>query len=384
MMRVFYVMKRYLTPFNEGYTIGSRNLITAASLKKIKATVFTVEPPNRDVHKSEAYVSPTLIGESYHLDDLITFPHIALLSSMRESDIIHFLPNLAGDTYAFFVRQAKTAKIVVHFSHPYEPFIHSPLSRFRLFSLLDKISDYAFCTTEFLAKYFREHTRMAPERIFRVPFPIDTNKYRPLGKKEEFRSKYGISHGSVIAYVGQVEPVRGIFVLLQAFSRIAKTDVDVQLVISSPQMQFEEKYMVAVHELLKSLKLEEKVILLPPQPHLEEIYNLADVIVFPYLQPYYRTDPPLTLLEAMASGGVVVASAVGVANSLIVNGRNGKLVKCASVEALCEALSDCVRNVDEYRSLGMNARETIMADFSIDKVGFQMANIYNKILQDKN
>jgi len=375
-------MKRYLTPFIEGYTIGSKSVIKAARLAGVNATVFSAEPWGCQKEKPATYVVPTLFAEKYYAADLVTASSASFLSSLHDHEIIHFLPNLAGDIYASFIRPKlrKGTKIIGHFAHPYHPYIHSPLSRFRISFLFNKVVDYVFCTNKFLMKYFRENTGMHESRIFCIPFPIDTDKYKSLPKKEKLRERYGVSGEHVIAFVGQIEPVRGVFVLINALGKVTKCIDNIQLVISSPRLQCERPYIFALKEMIKKLKLEDKVVLLPPQHHLEEIYNLADVVVFPYTQPYYYMDPPLTLLEAMASGALVIASAVGSANELVINGRNGKLIKPKSVEALAEGIVELLRNDDDYRFLGVNARETILSKFSMNTIGSVLAQIYESIL----
>lgn len=379
------MMKRYLSQSFEGYTIGSKNVIKAARLNGVNATVFSAEPSDCQIDEPATYISRTLFAEKFHVDNLITASYASLLSSLRDYDIIHFLPNLAGDIYASFIcpKLRKETKTIAHFSHPYHPYIYSPFSRLRLSFLCKKVLDYVLCTTNFLVRYFRENTGMQDSRIFCTPLPTDTDKYKPLPQKEKLREKHGVSGEHVIAFVGQIEPVRGVFVLLHAFNKVVKIIDNIQLVISSPRQQYERPYISALQETVRKLKLEDKVVLLPPQRCLEEIYNLADVVVFPYTQPYYHMDPPLTLLEAMASGALVIASAVGAVNELVVNGKNGKLVKPRSVETLAEAIVDGVKNADNYRFLGIKARETIISKFSMNRVGSVLASIYTKILEQK-
>ncbi len=377
-------MKRYLTPYFEGYTIGSKNLIRAANSAGVKSTVFSAEPWGCQTEQPSTYVLPALFAETFHADDLIMASYVALLPSLNDYDIIHFLPNLAGDIYASFIRSRRKEenRIIAHFPHPYHPFISSPFSRLRLSFLCHKVLDYIFCTTNFLAYYFLKNTRMQKSRIFCVPLPIDTNKYRPLPQKEKLREKHGISEKHVVAFVGQIEPVRGVFMLLQAFRKVVKQIHDIKLVISSPGLKFESPYVFVLKQTVKELKIEDKVILLPPQSQLEEIYNLADVVVFPYVQPYHYMDPPLTLLEAMASGALVLASGVGAANELIFNEENGRLVKPRSLEDLTKAIVDCVKSSD-HSSLGVKARETIMSKYSINRIGATLAETYKRILESK-
>ncbi|NVM31835.1 MAG: glycosyltransferase family 4 protein [Candidatus Helarchaeota archaeon] len=382
--KVCYMMKRYLTPFIEGYTIGSKNLIKATRLAGVNATVLSAEPGSCQIEESATYVFRTLFAEKFHVDNLVTASYASFLSSLNDYDVIHFLPNLPGDVYASFIRLKlrKETRIIAHFAHPYHPFIHSPFSRFRLSFLCKKVLDYVFCTTNFLVEYFRQNTGIQESRIFCVPLPVDTDKYKPLPQKGKLREKHGISGEHIIAFVGQIEPVRGVFELLRAFYKVVKHIDNVQLVISSPRLAYERPYISAFQKIVRKLKLEDKVVSLGPQHRLEEIYNLADIVAFPYTQPYYYMDPPLTLFEAMASGALIIASDVGAVSELVVNGKNGKLIKPRNIEALFDAIVDCIRNVDNYRFLGVKARETVMTKFSMNRIGFTLAKLYSKILED--
>jgi hypothetical protein len=118
------MMKRYLSEFFEGYTIGSKNLIKAARLNGVNATVFSAEPRGCHVEETATYFFRTLFAEKFHVDNLITASYASFLSSLHEYDIVHFLPNLAGDIYALFIRpklRKETRIIACKFLHS-DPF----------------------------------------------------------------------------------------------------------------------------------------------------------------------------------------------------------------------------------------------------------------------
>jgi glycosyltransferase involved in cell wall biosynthesis len=376
-------MKRYLTSYLEGQTIGSKNIIKAASSKGINTYVYSVEQRNSINPNPSVYMFPTLFAEKYYISDLITASFASFLTKFRDYDIIHFLPNLAADIYASFFRYGlkRKTKIIGHFANPYHPYLSSPFSQYRLRILCKKVLNYVFCTNLFLLKYFQEKTKIPKSRIFHVPFPIDTERYKPLSSKEKLREKHGFPNKLTLGFVGQIEPIRGVFELLHSFFEVTKSVDNVQLLISSPRLESEEKNIIQFKKEIAKLKLKKKVLLLPPQPHLEEIYNLADVMVFPYLQPFYYTDPPLTLLEAMATGSLVLASDVGAIKEVLENGKNGILIKPRDVQSLTSALKSILRDIDEYKILGVKAREKIVSSFSIRQVGIILNNIYNEILK---
>ncbi len=66
---------------------------------------------------------------------------------------------------------------------------------------------------------------------------------------------------------------------------------------------------------------------------------------------------PTVLLEAMACGRPVVASAVGAAPELVTHGVNGLLVPPGDVDALSDALRALLVDVEMRQRLGRAARE---------------------------
>lgn len=375
-------MKRYFTPYIEGYTIGSKKIIEVARLNDIDAEVFSVEPWTFKKEGFSKFVFNSLFAENYYISDLISATYFSLLSKNNSFDIIHFLPNLAGDLYSLFLtpKIKENTKIIGHFSHPYHPYIESPFSRFRLNYISHNVFDYVFCINEFLVKYFIEHTKINPSRIFYVPFPIDTDRYKPAPNKERLRERFGLGDDFIIAYVGQIEPVRGVFVLLEAIKKIMKQLSDVKLVISNPGLEFENPYKNLLQKKIKEYSLEDKIVLLPAQKRVEDIYNLANVVVFPYIKPYYYMDPPLTLLEAMSCGSLVLGSSVGTVKDLIINNKNGISIKPNDVASLSKQLINITKNIDDYKNLGGMARESIISTYSMKKVGNTLKETYNMII----
>jgi glycosyltransferase involved in cell wall biosynthesis len=376
-------MKRYLTPIIEGYTIGSKNIIHTARNNGVKSTIFSAEPWNGQTQDPSTYVLHSLFAERYLFSDVISAIFLSFYSNVHDFDIFHFLPNLAGDVYASFINPKikEKIKIIAHFSHPYHPYIQSPLSNFRLTYLFNKVLDYVFCINQFLVSYFQEKTGIEDSRIFCVPFPLDTERYKPSPKKENIRDRYGFSAENIITYVGQIEPVRGVFILLKAFNEVIKNIDDVQLVVSSPGIEYENLFKFQFKKIIKKRKLQDKVKLLPAQSKIEDLYNVSDVMVFPYIQPYHYMDPPLTLLEAMSCGSLVIASSVGAVNGLVFDEKNGKLVKPGDIKGLVESMIECIRNPDDYDHLKSRARESIKSTYSMERVGILLTDIYNKILE---
>lgn len=87
---------------------------------------------------------------------------------------------------------------------------------------------------------------------------------------------------------------------------------------------------------------------------------------------------PLAVLEALALGVPVVATAVGGVPEIIESGVNGELVSSEDVGALASALSSVAADSDRARAMGAAGRQLVERDFSVD----HMVDRYEAVLED--
>ena len=74
-----------------------------------------------------------------------------------------------------------------------------------------------------------------------------------------------------------------------------------------------------------------------------------------------------SLLEAMSTGIPIVGSSTAPVQEVIRDGVNGLLVDFFSPDQLANAVTDLLRNRERADLLGMAARETILADYSLER-----------------
>jgi len=97
---------------------------------------------------------------------------------------------------------------------------------------------------------------------------------------------------------------------------------------------------------------------------LERLYDRAAVVVL----PSYREGLPLCVLEAMAHGRPVVATAVGGIPQLVEDGRTGLLVEPGDAEALRSALERLLSDPELRRRMGRAARARVQRMCSWERV----------------
>jgi glycosyltransferase involved in cell wall biosynthesis len=88
---------------------------------------------------------------------------------------------------------------------------------------------------------------------------------------------------------------------------------------------------------------------------------------------------PLTVLEAMAAGVPVVATAVGGVPELVVDGETGFLVQPGRPEPIAEALEAVLAEPDRGRAFGAAGRQRARAVFSGERMIRETAALYDEI-----
>jgi glycosyltransferase involved in cell wall biosynthesis len=160
------------------------------------------------------------------------------------------------------------------------------------------------CVSGALAEQTAEHLPPAlRDRLRVVPNGVDTARFAPRAdpaRGERLR----------VVFVGRMIPDKGADVLLDAVARLDRDDVELTLVGSqnfdagATPSPFERDLRT------RAAALGDRVRLLPftPRAAVAEVYRQADVVVVPsrWAEPF-----ALTVMEGMASGVPVVASAVG-------------------------------------------------------------------------
>jgi D-inositol-3-phosphate glycosyltransferase len=187
-------------------------------------------------------------------------------------------------------------------------------------------------------------------RVTVVPCGVDTEAFRPLNKVAA-RRRLGIpAKGPLVLFVGRIEPLKGIDVLLRAVSHLdGRFRV---LVIGGDGKDVARKSELAV--LASELRIADRVKFLDAVPHhdLPLYYNAADICVVP---SYYESFG-LVAVEAMACGLPVIASRVGGLKETVLDGQTGYLVPWLCPEPFAERLELLLNNEPLRRSLGREAR----------------------------
>lgn len=174
-----------------------------------------------------------------------------------------------------------------------------------------------------------------------------------------------------ILFLGRLEAAKGVFELLAAGARLAPRHPDLRLVFGG------EGDAAALLRRAGELGIADRIELqgwVGPQQRDEQ---LARAAVF--CLPSHAEGLPMAMLEAMAAGRAVVASAVGGIPETIVDGDNGLLVPPRDEAALAAALARVLADEALRARLARHARVTIEQHYSTEVVCGQLSALYREL-----
>ncbi len=123
---------------------------------------------------------------------------------------------------------------------------------------------------------------------------VDLDKFTLTSEeKQAFRREYGLENSRVIGHIGRFEFQKNIPFLVRAFAALSESRDDVKLALVGGGSEFDD-----VKKLVKSLKIEDKVLFFTEKRNVEEYYALFDVFAL----PSRFEGLPLVVIEAQVMG----------------------------------------------------------------------------------
>jgi glycosyltransferase involved in cell wall biosynthesis len=170
---------------------------------------------------------------------------------------------------------------------------------------------------------------------------------------------------------GRLEEQKGHAVLIEALAEVKRRGLDFVVALAGDgSLRAELERRVA------GLGLTDCVRFLGMVEELGPLLAAADAVVM----PSRWEGLPLTLLEALARGRPVVASAVGGIPEVIEDRVSGRLVPPGDVTALVEALEWLHRRADLAAALGREGLATVRERYTWERVVESFEEVYDEVL----
>ncbi len=176
--------------------------------------------------------------------------------------------------------------------------------------------------------------------------------------------------GKIIGTIANFYPAKGLEYLIEAFS----------LLNTRPTESFgQAKYLIRntrlliigdgnernmLEKLIRQRGLEDKVFLLGQRMQASQYLSAFDIFVLPSVKEGY----PWSVLEAMSAKLPIIATRVGAIPEIIENGLNGYIVEPANPEQIADNINLLLTNESLAKEMGIQAHQTVLFKFTLDKM----------------
>jgi glycosyltransferase involved in cell wall biosynthesis len=203
---------------------------------------------------------------------------------------------------------------------------------------------------------------------------VDTDFFRPVNKTQS-REKLGLpKNRKIVLSVRRLVYKNGLDTLIESVPHVARNRPDVLFVVAGkgPSRKL-------IEDRIKELGISQNIKLagFVPDELLPVYYDAADIFMLPSAS---GEGLPLVLLEAMACGVPVIATAVGGTPEILEHMKNGVLVPPMNPEAMAEATSKLLSEENLGTTIGAEARRNVENKFTWTENVRQLQKIYSEFV----
>jgi glycosyltransferase involved in cell wall biosynthesis len=221
----------------------------------------------------------------------------------------------------------------------------------------------------------RYHERLGyrPKRWINIANGVDLDRFRPRRDEQAaLRAQLGIpADAKVIGLVARYHPMKDVETFLRAASRFRHDDEKAKFILCGDGLGPDNEKLT---ELLSSLDLDRRVVLLGPRSDIELIYPALDVLT---LCSIAGESFPNVLCEAMACDVPCVATKIGDSEEII--GACGRIVPPRDPDALADAWRAMLEKGRRFED--GQARAHVAARYSLKQMCAQYEALYRSLAQ---
>jgi glycosyltransferase involved in cell wall biosynthesis len=193
--------------------------------------------------------------------------------------------------------------------------------------------------------------------------------------REEICQELGLgSDAKLVGMVGRMEPVKGHCYFVEAAAQVAREHPTAHfLLVGDGQLQKE------IREQAANLGIADRLHMLGYRKDAARIVTAFDLSVLASL----HEGLPNTVLEAMAAGVPVVATAVGGTKELITEGETGYLAPPADADTLAHRISWALAHEEERMRIAASARASVRSNYGMSRMVSEMERLYDRLTEEK-
>lgn len=335
--------------------------------KGLHVTVFTGNP------KKEKNIRFASMGAKIQFLKVVRFPVLGSLFYMISSltflgqngkkiDIIHAHTAASSMIAGFFLSQLLDVPLVVTCHGLETKFWRSRIVK-SVHAYILKKAFHITCVSAELANILMNKYGVTQNKISVIPNGYDDELIQRLRQKK-------VDTGSkALVFVGSLRPVKDPFTLLRGMRIVMDQRDDVHLYVVGDGILRPQLERFCIQNNLSNISFFGEL----PQEKTLELVSSSEI----FLSTSKDEGLPTAVVEAMALGKCIIATAVGGVPEIIKDGKNGVLVPPSAPNKLAQAIIELLSNSEMRGELSKAAVKDIEG-FSWDKITAEYFKIYEK------
>jgi glycosyltransferase involved in cell wall biosynthesis len=306
----------------------------------------------------------------------ITFSSLILLSKALKKehiDIVHchgIFPSIWGISAAILARLPIK---IAHCQNEYYDIERKDIIKFRF---LGHFTTKMIAVSEAVKKCLVTFIGINSEKIAVIYNSAVTIRPQDASMRGLFRKSVGLNKDDfVIGSISRLEEHKGQHFLVEAIAECKAHEVECKCIIAGDGPAKEGLALK-----IKSLGLDDAVILLGWRSDIQELLLAMDVFVYPST---LREGLPLALAEAASAGVALIATGIGGNPEIVKDGVNGFIVPPKDARALAEKIRYFFSNPAEIKRMGENSKKIWEDAFSSETMIDKIDALYKSVTMVK-
>lgn len=231
-----------------------------------------------------------------------------------------------------------------------------------------------------LADYLQARVGIGAAQLSQIYNGVDAEKFRPVAARQAIAGcPFGEPDHYLIGTVGRMQTVKDQTLLARAFILALQLAPELKSRLRLV-MVGDGPLRTQVQQMLAAAHLDELAWLPGERSDIADVLRGLDCFALPSLAEGVSN----TILEAMASGLPVVATAVGGNAELVEADRSGKLVPAGDAAAMAQALLYYAQRPELARAAGRYGRQLVEQQFSLDAMVGRYQALYDALRQGQS
>jgi len=216
-----------------------------------------------------------------------------------------------------------------------------------------------------------------PERVLTIPLGLDLNAFQAAKQaaRGRFRASLGIpGDRALVGFVGRLTPVKNPSLFVEVALRVVQQCPGTCFVFVG-----DGELRSTLGRQVDALGLAQHVLFAGWQVDMPAVYADLDMLALTSL----NEGTPVTVIEALAAGTPVVASAVGGVPDVVINQETGMLVPSGDLEAVVQAIIHLLRDPMRAQTLACAGQQHVLERFDLARLTDDMESLYVALLEEK-